>query len=122
MRCPVLGYLVLVAFVPPHLLPHLAIPVDAIIAVKARFIHLSLAVIKVVWIIFTMLADTSHTAHVLPPLNSKLVTYLYTDDFRLMFRTILLDAKECVYLYHLLSASTTNQHKTEFLYSEKSSL
>ena len=73
MRCPVLGYLVLGALVPPHLPSCLAIPVDAIIAVKARFIHLSLAVIKAVWIICTMLADTSHTAHVLPPLNPNLI-------------------------------------------------
>jgi hypothetical protein len=72
MRCPVLGYLVLVALVPPHLPSYLAVIVDAILAVIARFIHLSLAMVKAVWIICTMLADTSNATHAIPPLNPNI--------------------------------------------------
>ena len=60
------------ALVPPHLPSCLAIPVDAIITVKARFIHLSLAMVKTFCAISTVLTDTPNTAHVISPLNPKL--------------------------------------------------
>ena len=72
--CPILRYLVLGALVPPHLPSCLAIPVDAILAVKARFIHLSLTMVKTFCAISTVLTDTPNAAHVISPLNPKLLT------------------------------------------------
>jgi hypothetical protein len=60
------------ALVPPHLPSYLAVIVDAIIAVIARFIHLSLAMIETFSAIRTVIADTSNAAHVIPPLNPNI--------------------------------------------------